>query len=107
MILGYAAGDADFYLEILRDYAAAYGDTENALVKSFEEKDWKNYEIKVHALKGTSKTIGAAGVSDKAKDLEYAAKDGNTVFIESEHEGMLDAYGTLVRNIEEILCRIS
>ena len=27
----------DFYLEILRDYAAAYGDTENALVKSFEE----------------------------------------------------------------------
>ena len=105
--LGYAAGDEDFYLEILRDYAAAYGDTENALVKSFEEKDWKNYEIKVHALKGTSKTIGAAGVSDKAKDLEYAAKDGNTAFIESEHESMLDAYGTLVRNIEETLCRIS
>ena len=105
--LGYAAGDEDFYLEILRDYAAAYGDTEKVLVKSFEEKDWKNYEIKVHALKSTSKTIGAAGVSDKAKDLEYAAKDGNTAFIESEHESMLDAYGTLVRNIEETLCRIS
>ena len=105
--LGYATGDTEFYLEILRDYAAAYKDTKAALVKSFEEKDWKNYEIKVHALKGTSKTVGALEFSERAKDLEYAAKNGNTALIESEHEGLLDAYGTLVRNIEETLCRIS
>lgn len=105
--LGYAAEDKDFYLEILRDFAAAYGDTKNAIEKCFMQKDWKNYEIKVHALKSTSKTIGAAEFSDMAKNLEYAAKEENTALIEAENGSMLKCYETLVRNIEETICRIS
>lgn len=105
--LGYAAEDEDFYLEILRDFANAYGDTKNAIEKCFGQKNWKNYEIKVHALKSTSKTIGATEFSDLAKSLEYAAKEGNAAQIEAENDGMLKAYEALVRNIEETICRIS
>ena len=76
-------------------------------MEAYRNKDLKNYEIRVHALKSTSKTIGAHELSEKAKTLEYAAKEGNTALLEAENDGMLKAYEELVKNIEEILCRIS
>ena len=76
-------------------------------MEAYRNKDLKNYEIRVHALKSTSKTIGALELSEKAKTLEYAAKEGNTALLEAENDGMLKAYEEQVKNIEEILCRIS
>ena len=105
--LGYASNDTGFYLEIVQDYVAAFDETKEVLSDSLHKKDLKNYEIKVHSLKGTSKTIGALDFSEKAKVLEYAAKAENIALLEAENEGMLNAYETLVRNIEEIICRIS
>ena len=105
--LGFASNDTEFYLEIMHDYVAAFEDTKKALSESFVKKDLKNYEIRVHSLKSTSKTVGAFEFSEKAKALEYAARDKNTEFIESENDGMLKEYEELVKNIEEILCRIS
>ncbi|MCR4624364.1 MAG: response regulator [Lachnospiraceae bacterium] len=105
--LGYASNDTGFYLEIVQDYVAAFDETKEVLSDSLLKKDLKNYEIKVHSLKGTSKTIGALDFSEKAKVLEYAAKEENIALLEAENEGMLNAYETLVRNIEEIICRIS
>ena len=105
--LGYTSNDTGFYLEILQDYVASFDETKKVLLDSLQKKDLKNYEIKVHSLKGTSKTIGAMDFSEKAKTMEYAAKEGNKAFLESENEGMLKAYEELVRNIEEIICRIS
>lgn len=102
----YAADDPDFYLEIVRDYTSSFEDTKNVLLKCIEQKDWKNYEVRVHALKSTSKTIGALDFSERAKSLEFAAKEGNTDFIEAENGSMLKAYEELVRNIEDIICRI-
>ncbi|MBR4816753.1 MAG: response regulator, partial [Lachnospiraceae bacterium] len=105
--LGYTSNDTGFYLEILQDYVASFDETKKVLLDSLQKKDLKNYEIKVHSLKGTSKTIGALDFAEKAKAMEYAAKEGNTALLESENEGMLKAYEELVRNIEEIICRIS
>ena len=105
--LGYTSNDTGFYLEILQDYVASFDETKKVLLDSLQKKDLKNYEIKVHSLKGTSKTIGAMDFSEKAKAMEYAAKEGNTALLEAENEGMLKAYEELVRNIEEIICRIS
>ncbi|MBR4145101.1 MAG: response regulator [Lachnospiraceae bacterium] len=105
--LGYATNDKVFYLEIVRDFSNAFEKSKNALMEAYRNKDLKNYEIRVHALKSTSKTIGALELSEKAKTLEYAAKEGNTALLEAENDGMLKAYEELVKNIEEILCRIS
>ncbi|MBR4776899.1 MAG: response regulator [Lachnospiraceae bacterium] len=105
--LGYASNDTDFYLEILHDYVASFGETKEVLLDSLSKKDLKNYEIKVHSLKGTSKTIGALDFAEKAKALEYAAKDENMELIEAENDNMLKAYEELVEKIEEITCRIS
>ena len=63
--------------------------------KHFDNKDLKNYEILVHALKSTSKMIGCMGLSEKAKSLEFAAKENREEFIAAEHRGIMDEYRTL------------
>ena len=57
----------------------------------------------MHALKSTSLTIGAAHLSEAAKALEMAAKDGDADYIRSHHKAALDEYIELMGRIKEIL----
>jgi HPt (histidine-containing phosphotransfer) domain-containing protein len=66
------------------------------------KKDWKNYEVSVHALKSTSKTIGLTGLSEEAKNLEYAARDGKVEQIEAEHDELITHYEGIVKTISEL-----
>ena len=45
-------------------------------------KNWKEYTVKVHALKSTSLLIGAKELSDEALALEMAGKSGDEDYIE-------------------------
>nr|MCR5452975.1 hypothetical protein [Lachnospiraceae bacterium] len=54
----------------------------------FEKEDWENYTIKVHALKSSSKLIGATALALEAEALEFAGKEENIDFIDKNH-GML------------------
>lgn len=42
----------------------------------FEQEDWENYIIKVHALKSTARFLGAQALSDLAKEIEGAGNEG-------------------------------
>ena len=75
--LPYCGDDEDMYQEILQAYYEQGQEYRKKLPKLYEEKDWSNYGIIVHAIKSTSLTIGAAGLSEQAKQQEFAAKDGN------------------------------
>ena len=54
--------------------------------------DWKNYTIKIHALKSSAKLIGAMDLSEKAQALEKAGKEGNRDFIVINHKIFIDEY---------------
>ncbi|MBR1477665.1 MAG: DegV family EDD domain-containing protein [Lachnospiraceae bacterium] len=58
----------------------------------FDAKDWKNYTIKVHALKSSSKLVGAMELSDMAQKLENAGKAEDTEYILEKHNEFLEAY---------------
>ncbi len=45
------------------------------LDSSFAAEDWQTYKIVIHAMKSTSKMIGADGLSNGARELEIAAID--------------------------------
>ena len=64
---------------------------------AFDAADWKNYQILVHALKSTSLSIGATALSERAKALELAAKDGKIEVINAGHADLMAAYQS-VRN---------
>ncbi|MCR5655650.1 MAG: response regulator, partial [Lachnospiraceae bacterium] len=63
-------------MEILELYAEEYEANRDALSDFLKEKDWKNYDIRVHALKSTSRMIGATVLGDLAAEAEQAAKAG-------------------------------
>ncbi len=89
------------YLQIVNTYVA-----ENRLEvirNYFEEKDFDNYRIQVHALKSGSRTIGAGEFSDRAFSLEMAAKNGDTEFILENTEALLNEYSELLERIKAAL----
>ena len=99
--LGFCMNDEAFYLDILRSYMAQNKEVE--LQRLFEAGDWENYMISVHALKSTSRTIGAMELSEKAKELEEYAKERNVAEIRELHESFLRDYRVLIDKIWDAL----
>ena len=60
------------------------------------------YAIKVHALKSASCVMGAKSLASLAKELEYAAKDGDTETVSSQTDALLNLY----RSFKDKLARI-
>ncbi|MBO4540742.1 MAG: response regulator, partial [Bacilli bacterium] len=90
--LRFCQNDLDLYRSILLDYAqSSDGKIEN-ISEYFTKEDWKNYAICVHALKSTSKTIGAAALSERALRLETAGNEADSATIHAEHEKLLAQY---------------
>ncbi|MBQ4256408.1 MAG: response regulator, partial [Oscillospiraceae bacterium] len=94
--ISYTAGDKELYLEILTEYARQGEEMRSILTQTFEEKDWKNYVIKVHALKSTSLNIGAKTLSELAKKLELSGKAGEYEPILSEHDTLMGMYADVL-----------
>ncbi|MCR5755938.1 MAG: response regulator, partial [Acetatifactor sp.] len=101
--LRYCANDEDFYREIVGDYTNAYEERSANLLECFEKEDWHNYEILVHALKSTSKSIGADSLSENARILEFAARDGDYELIRTKHEALMADYTTLIKNLRNAM----
>ena len=100
--LTYAMQDEDFYLELVGDFVSDKDQTSRTLQNAFDERDWKNYEVKVHALKSSAKTIGAMELSEQARVLEFAAGDLDEAVLSEKHGPLIKEYGELVKKIGAI-----
>ena len=60
---------------------------------NYGAENWKEYGILVHALKSTSRMIGAETLARAAEALEKAAKEGNADYIRMHHEDAMRRYG--------------
>ena len=58
----------------------------------YENEDWDNYTIKVHALKSTAGIIGVMSLSHLAEELEEAGKNGNISRIDEKTASLLEMY---------------
>ncbi|MGN1303520.1 MAG: Hpt domain-containing protein, partial [Oscillospiraceae bacterium] len=94
----YTGGDVDAYNEILSIYVRKAPELSERIERLFNEKDWKNYVIEVHALKSSSLTIGSKPLSELAKELELSGKAGNYAVIEEKNSELL----TLYKKVEEL-----
>ncbi|MGN0346032.1 MAG: response regulator [Lachnospiraceae bacterium] len=91
--LSYCGNDVSFYLEMLETYVEGYKGVE--LDNLYEQENWKDYRIGVHALKSTSLSIGAASLSEEAKALEFAARDLQIEEIREHHKDVMEHYRKL------------
>ncbi|MBO4391091.1 MAG: response regulator [Lachnospiraceae bacterium] len=101
--LHYCAGDVEFYKTLLEQISSEAEGKINKLCSDFHNKDWKDYEILIHATKSTSKTIGALAVSNDALSLEQAAKSKNAEYIEKNHDRFIVTYRELIRSLNAAL----
>ena len=62
------------------------------LERCYSQEDITNYTIKVHALKSTSRMIGAMILSALAAALERAGNENNPEYIRQEHGLFIDEY---------------
>lgn len=62
------------------------------LVSLYDNGNWADYTVKVHALKSTSLTIGAERLAEEARLLEQAGKNGNIDYIRHSHPSLLRLY---------------
>ncbi len=97
--LNYCQNDEGFYKDVLLQYAKGSLKKQQDAATFCENRDYANYEIVVHAIKSTSKMIGAAGLSDLAKALEDAAAAHDDEFIRDHHEAAMAEYKRLAEGI--------
>ena len=96
-------GGTNSYMEILGQYCRNGNDHIAKIEKLFEEKDWKNYTIEVHALKSMMMSVGAMPLSEQAKQLELAGKRGDAAWIMVSHSSMIMEYKRVLNVIREAL----
>lgn len=94
----FCCNSEEFYLDVLKTYLES--DKTQSIIQCYEQEDWKNYEINMHSLKSSSRSIGADELSEHAKNMELAIKEGRLSFIHQEHESLLNEYRELLQKIE-------
>lgn len=97
--LQYTNNDESFYRSLLIEYAVSYPEKTEKIKESFSAENWKEYGVYVHALKSTSKMIGAMELSDLAAKLEEAAAKSDTDTIKGKQDLMMKRYEAVARAI--------
>lgn len=87
-------GSLPVYVKVLQTFSSS--NLLASLEAYFTQKDWNNYGIIAHSIKGACRNIGANDVADVAFELEKAGKDANAAYIEKEHANFVEEYKKVV-----------
>ncbi|MCR5397954.1 MAG: response regulator [Lachnospiraceae bacterium] len=97
----YCQNDSSFYVMLLKNFALDFDNKAPELKTLFEEKNWHDYSIRVHALKSASKMIGHDEMSSLSSRLEEAAKADDGHAVEAEHGKLMSMYTEVVSLIRQ------
>ena len=94
------------FIKVLQGYCEDFNDSGKEADELFEKEDWKNYTIVVHGLKSAMRSIGALPLSDMAKELEFAGKEGRVDYIKEHHAELMEEYRKLFAGLRKnpMLC---
>ncbi len=92
-------GSAAAFMDALTVFAESVHTGADEIEGFFNRKDWKNYTVKVHALKSTARVIGAEELSEKARRLENAGVNGYLEEISQDTPGLLALYRTYLEHL--------
>ena len=93
------SGSVQAYIPLLKVFYESIDDKARELERFYEEDDFRNYTIKVHALKSSARIIGAADLGEKAFKLETAGKADDIEYIKANHQELIDDF----RGFSEVL----
>ena len=86
------SGSKEAFLSVLKIYYDSYEARSEELKSYYDNGDWENYTVKIHALKSSSRLVGALALGDQAEKLEMAGKEGNIEYISANHAKAMEQY---------------
>lgn len=101
--LFYCQGDEALYRTLLHEYACGADGKLAEMQSCLVENELETYGILVHALKSTSRMIGADSISEAARALERAAAEGDETAIQSQHQKLVDRCKEAAMAIQKLL----
>ena len=78
--------------ELLEIYLKDIDHMSGLIERLYNEEDWKDYSIKVHSLKSTSRLIGETKIAVLAEALENAGDTGDIDYIRENTQRLLSMY---------------
>ncbi len=94
-------GSASLYRKILSEYYKRGPRTMEEIEEALSANDLADYAIKTHALKSSSRQIGATELGDIAEKLEHAGKGEDTAVIEQYHATAMQLLKKLLDDLSE------
>ena len=101
--LMYCGSDWFFYKGVLKEFLENHDKKKNDLNAFCQEKEWKEYQVRIHALKTNCKTIGAVELSEQAKLLEIASGEGDEAQLVSGNKNFIAQYDELYEKLSTII----
>ena len=87
-------GSESAYLDALTVFAESIVPNTKEIAQFYETENWKDFTTKVHALKSTSRLIGANELSERARALEAAGNCDDIETIRNDTDDLLQLYLT-------------
>ncbi len=98
-----SGGDLEQYKSVIT-IVNKYAEEKIARIRELlEAKDYDAYTIEVHSLKSNASTVGAMRLSDRARLLEKAGKEGDIDTVIRDSAGFLDAYAEFANALSKCL----
>jgi CheY-like chemotaxis protein len=102
------SGDsAELYMDILSSFCDEAEEAITKIEECLRSNDTKTYTILVHALKGASRSIGAAEFAELAFHLETSAREQNMAELQNATPEFLSRLQTLTDAIRDALKSVS
>lgn len=99
----HCGGETEDYLEILSMVCDESNHQLSELKAYYEQKNWKDFAILAHAMKGSCLNIGAQKCAELAKGLEFAGKEQNISYIDSSLFPFEEAYLAMICSLRTAL----
>jgi HPt (histidine-containing phosphotransfer) domain-containing protein len=95
-------GDGEDYMMALRMYLGSAEKKAEEIERYWAAGDIKNTAIKIHALKSSSRSIGALELGDAAERLEKAGNRGDKEMLDKELGDLISGYRKLAGDLEPL-----
>ncbi len=94
-------GSVEGYLAVLATFRNTAEKKEKEIRKYYDESDWDNFTVKVHALKSSARIIGAMELAVLAERLENAGKEKDADLICKKIAEFLQMYDGTVKALAD------
>lgn len=93
-------GSVSVYKNVLNQYYKGIEKKKQVIRDAYEQGDWDRYTTEVHALKSSSRQIGAFQLGDLAEKLEKAGNAKDILFISENTSELLETFVALKDTLE-------